>query len=68
MSTAPFDEQTLKRLLKAAIVEVLEERRDLVGDIIEEALEDAGLVAAIDEGLQTAALSRSDIHALLDAA
>ena len=61
-------EQTLKTILKAAIVEVLEERRDLVRAIIEEALEDAGLVAAIDEGLRTGAVTRSEILAVLDTA
>jgi hypothetical protein len=68
MTVATMDEQTLKTILKAAIVEVLEERRDLVRDIIEEALEDAGLVAAIDEGLETGLVNSSDIFPLLDAA
>jgi len=63
-----MDEQMLKALLKAAIVEVLEERRDLVREIIEEALEDAGLVGAIDEGLQSNTVSRTDIFSMLDAA
>lgn len=60
-------EQTLKTILKAAIAEVLAERRDLVRAIVEEALEDAGLVAAIDEGLGTGAVNRSEILSLLDA-
>ncbi|HEY0602847.1 MAG TPA: hypothetical protein VGD58_08045 [Herpetosiphonaceae bacterium] len=68
MNMASIDEQTLKTILKAAIVEVLEERRDLVREIIEEALEEAGLVAAIDEGLQTEKVSKTDIFSLLDAA
>ncbi len=66
MSIAAMDEQTLKTILKAAIVEVLEERPDLLRAIIEEALEDAGLVAAIDEGLRTGPLDRADILAVLD--
>ena len=68
MSIVTMDEQMLKTLLKAAIVEVLEERRDFVRDIIEEALEDAGLVGAIDEGLHTGPVSRADIFSMLDAA
>jgi hypothetical protein len=68
VTVATMDEQTLKAILKAAIVEVLEERRDLVREIIEEALEDAGLIAAIDEGLETDSVNRSDIFPLLDAA
>ncbi|HEV3469395.1 MAG TPA: hypothetical protein VG148_08760 [Pyrinomonadaceae bacterium] len=45
-STATDDER-LKRLLKAAIIEVLEERRDLVRDVVGEALEDVALARAI---------------------
>jgi hypothetical protein len=66
MNVATMDEQTLKAILKAAIVEVLEERRDLVRDIVDEALEDAGLVAAIAEGEQTPIVSREDVFTALD--
>ena len=41
------DETRLKKLLKAAVVEVLEERRDLVRDALAEAVEDMGMVKAI---------------------
>jgi hypothetical protein len=44
------DEERLKELLKSALVEVLEERKDLVSDVIEEALEDVALIRAIEEG------------------
>ena len=37
----------LKKLLKAAVVEVLEERQDLVRDALADAVEDIGLVKAI---------------------
>ena len=47
-----IDETTLKDLFKAAAVEALHEHRDLVKDIVEEALEDIGLTRAIDEGIQ----------------
>ncbi len=67
LSIATMDEQTLKTILKAAIAEVLEERRDLVRAIIAEALEDAGLVAAIDEGLGTGSVNPAEILSLLDA-
>ena len=39
--------ETLKQLLKEAIVEVLEERRDLISDAVEEALEDSRLLRAM---------------------
>lgn len=50
MTTATLDEAKLKDLLKAAIVEVLEERKDLIRDLIEEAIEDIALVHATKEG------------------
>lgn len=66
MNLATLDEQTLKTILKAALVEVLEERRDLVHDVIVEALEDIGLVAAIAEGEQTPIVSREAVFAVLN--
>jgi hypothetical protein len=50
MATELTDEQRLKEVVKSAIVEVLEERKDLVREVIEEALEDAALARAIEEG------------------
>lgn len=67
MTTVSVDEAQLKALLKAAIVEVLEERRDLVRDAIEEALEDVGLAHAIAEGEQTGTVDRETIFTILNA-
>ena len=67
MDLATMDEQILKGILKAAIVEAIEEHRDLIRDIVDEALEDAGLVAAIKEGLQTKPVDRADVLTPLDA-
>lgn len=50
MTTAPLDEAKLKDLLKSAIIEVFEERKDLIRDLIEEAIEDFGLARATKEG------------------
>jgi arginine deiminase len=55
----------LKELLKAALVEVLEERRDLIHDIIEEALEEVALARAIEEGEDTSTVSRDEVFRLL---
>lgn len=62
-----FNENELKDLFKAAIIEVLEERRDLLRGILEEALEDVGLAYAIREGESTAATSRDDVFEILEA-
>ncbi len=55
----------LKELLKAALVEVLEERRDLIHDVVEEALEDVALARAIEAGESTENVSRDEVFKLL---
>jgi len=51
----------LKELLKAAVGEVLDERREFVKEIVEEAIEDIGLAHAIDEGMTSKMASRDDV-------
>jgi len=53
-------------VVKSALVEVLEERKDLVREVIEEALEDAALARAIEEGDRTAIVNREEILRTLD--
>lgn len=53
MSTTVIDEAKLKEALKSAIVEILEERKDLVREVLEEALEDIALARAVEEGEQS---------------
>ncbi len=52
-------------MLKAVLVEVLEERRDLIHDAIEEALEDVALARAIEAGESTEKVSRDEVFNLL---
>ena len=66
MATSLVDEERLKELLKAAIVEVLEERRDLVLDLFEEALEDVALARAIEEGESSLTVSREEVFQVLE--
>jgi hypothetical protein len=66
MSSPSIDEGKLKDLLKTAILEVLEERKDLVRDLLEEALEDIGLVRAIEAGEQTGTVSRDEVFKVLE--
>jgi hypothetical protein len=58
-------EAKLKKLLKAAIVEVLEERRDLVRDALAEAVEDLGMIRAIKEGSRSAPIGRDKVFRIL---
>jgi len=48
MTQVPMDDARLKALFKTALVEVLEERKDLLRDAIEETLEDIALARAIE--------------------
>jgi DNA-binding phage protein len=61
MATNLTDEEKLKEVLKSAIVEVFEERKDLVREVIEEALEDVALTRAIEEGDRTSTVTREEI-------
>lgn len=59
------DEAKLKKLLKAAVVKVLEERHDLVRDALAEAVEDLGMLRAIKEGSRSAVISRDEVFHIL---
>ena len=65
MAQLPLDEGKLKELLKSAIVEVLDERRDWMRDLVEEAVEDIALAHAIEEGESTGTASREDVFRVL---
>jgi hypothetical protein len=67
MTIPTFDEAKLKELFKSAFIEVLEERRDLIRDVLEEAIEDIALTHAIEEGAGGARVSRQDVITLVDA-
>ena len=49
-----------------AVVEVLEERGDLLREIVEEALEDLALARAIEEGEGSESVSRDHVFSLLN--
>ncbi len=60
------DEERVKELLKQAMAELLEERRDYFYDLFAEVMEDAALANAIREGEQTEAVERAEILQILD--
>ena len=66
MSTGLIDETKLKDALKSAIVEILEERKDLVREVLEEALEDIALARAIEEGEQRELVTRDKVVSALE--
>jgi hypothetical protein len=68
MVTTTFDEEKLKDLLKTALVEALKENRDLMQDILEEAMEDIALARAIEQGLGSESVSRDEVFTILEGA
>ena len=61
MATRSIEEAKLKRAFKEALVEVLQEKSDLVRDILEEALEDATFIKAIQAGETTKPVTRAQV-------
>ena len=62
-----FSEKEAKALFKEALVELLEERRDLFLDVLVEAIEEVGLANAIQEGRKNEFVSEEQILAILRA-
>lgn len=58
-------EAKLKKLLKDVVVEVLEERHDLVRDALAEAVEDLGMIQAIKKGSRSGRISREEVFRIL---
>ena len=67
MATLSVEESKLKRAFKEALVEVLQEKSDLVRDIFEEALEDATFIKAIQAGELTKPVTRAQVMRALGA-
>ena len=66
MSATVIDEAKLKEALKSAIVEILEERKDLVREVLEEALEDIALARAVEAGEQSKLVTRDEVFNALE--
>ena len=58
------DKNQLKEVFKQAIAELLQERRDLLYDVLIEVLEDIALANAIKEGEETEIVPRKQIFQL----
>ncbi len=61
MTVLSANDAHLKELLKQAMLELFEERRDLFSEIIAEAMEDAGLFKAVKEGQTTYTVSKKEV-------
>ncbi|WP_193197020.1 hypothetical protein [Nostoc sp. MG11] len=66
MAEMNLDEIKLKELLKTAIIEVLQEQKEMFSDLLTQIMEDIALERAIKEGENTEAVSREAIFKVLD--
>lgn len=66
MATITIEEGKLKDLIKTALIDVLENRRDLIQAIIEETLEDQAFSQAIKEGMASETVSRAEVFEVLE--
>ena len=56
----------LKELFKQAIIEAMEEKKDMVHDLLVEAMEDLAMIRAIEEGEDTELVGREEVFKLLE--
>lgn len=66
MATAAFNEKKLRGIVKSAMAEAFKENRELMQDIVQEALEDIAIARAIEQGLQTKSVSRKKVFSVLE--
>ena len=65
MAQTNLSEETLKKVCKEALAEVLSEQRELLHDVFVEAFEDFTLSEAIREGRKTESCSREEVVSIL---
>ncbi len=61
-----IESDELKKVFKSAIVEVLQERHELVREILDEIIEDIAFSKAIAEGEETPRVSRESVFEVLE--
>jgi hypothetical protein len=66
MPQTTLDEAQIKELFKQALVELLQERKDLLRELIAEVLEDLALLRAIKEGEDTETVGKEDVLRVLE--
>ena len=68
MSNISVEEMHLKDLLKEAILELVQERRDELEEVFAEVIEDLALARAIEEGESTETASKAEVLQALEVA
>ena len=67
MATLSLEDQHTKELMKQALLELFQERRDLFYNLFEEVLEDVGLVNAMRAGENSGIVSEKEVMRALGA-
>lgn len=60
------DSGKLKEIFKQAIIEAMEEKKDVVHDLLVDAMEDLAMIHAIQEGEGTDLVSRNEVFTILE--
>jgi len=68
MLSVTLDERQIKDLFKQAVLELFQERRDLLYDLFAEVIEDFALANAIRQGESTETVSRAEVLRILEGA
>lgn len=63
---ATIDETKLKQLVKEALIDLLDERREFLSELLIEAMEDTAMIRAIQEGEQSPLVDKEEILRQLD--
>ena len=66
MEQAVIDESRLKEIMKKALMEVFEEKKNFFYELVAEVLEDVAMVNAIKEGENEASVSREEVFSILE--
>ena len=65
MTVLSLEDKHTKDLIKQALVELFQERRDLFADLFDELIEDVGLTNAMHEAESSGTVSEEEIMATL---
>jgi hypothetical protein len=65
MTTLSLEDKHTKDLMKQALLELFQERRDLFADLFDELIEDVGLGNAMREAESSKVVSKEEVMAIL---
>lgn len=61
-----IDDGRIKELFKQAIIETIEEKKDIVHELLMEVMNDLAMIRAIEEGEKSGNVGREEIFNILD--